>query len=156
MSHTGEHGYAGPTVNSPGNHSPGLPIRVGAKEAPLGSGEQCTLSNALMLCMTMAHSDLRMALLAQLRPLWIQALAANPVNHKFLFANGRLVRKRALPLALAVPLVVGWIPVAIATIRQEVNDLAASLAAWDQALQAAVGNGGDVAIVSDDEDEDDM
>jgi len=106
--------------------------------------------------MTMAHSDLRMALLAQVRPLWIQALAANPVNHKFLFANGRLVRKRALPLALAVPLVVGWIPVAIATIRQEVNDLAASLAAWDQALQAAVGNGGDVAIVSDDEDEDDM
>jgi len=118
---------------------------------PTLGGEQSTLSNALMLCMSMAPVNLRMAVLASVRPLWLQALSANPPVHKLLFSNGRLVQKRALPSAVAVPLVEEWIPAAIETIRQEVNELSTSLAAWDQALH---GNGDGVELVADYDDED--
>jgi hypothetical protein len=104
-----------------------------------GEGEQFTLSNTLMVCML---SNLRMAVHAQVQPQWLQALAGHPPTYKLMFINGRLVRKRALPYAIAVPLVAAWIPAAIETIRllsDEASDLAASLAVWDQAV-AAAGN----------------
>jgi len=82
--------------------------------------------------------NLRMAVHVQVQPQWLQALADHPPTYKFMFINGRLVRKRALPYAVAGPLVAAWIPGAVEAVRQEVTALASSLAAWDQAAAAAV------------------
>ena len=107
--------------------------------------------------MATAPRDLRLAVLAQLRPKWIQALKDHPVTYKIVGTNGRIVRKRALPTGIALQLVEGWIPEAIDAVRMEANNVSSSLALWDQAQAAAAapGNGGDLEIVSEDEDEED-
>jgi hypothetical protein len=151
--------HARPAIDSHGNHSTGLPVWAGATKAPFPNGEQCTLSDALVLSTAMAPSDLRSAVHVQIRPQWLQALAAHPTAFKIMSINGRVVGKRALPLAVAVPLVESLIPAAIERVRQEMDQLSASLAVWDQAVQAvqalqaaADGDGGDLEIVSDNDE----
>ena len=109
-------------------------------QACIVCGEFLTVSCSIDMCMAMVPTDLRIAVLVQVRPQWLQALAANPVRYKIIVSNGRIVRKRALPFDVAVPLVTVWIPAAIETIRQDVSELAASLALWDQAQQVVAGH----------------
>eukprot|EP00798_Chlamydomonas_sp_ICE-L_P000247 gene247-4011_t len=83
---------------------------------------------------------LRRRVSAVVRPQWLQALATNPVRYKIIVSNGRIVRKRALPFDIAVPLVTAWIPAAVETIRQDGAELDSSLALWDQAQQVVAGH----------------
>ncbi len=92
------------------------------------------------MCMAMVPIDLRIAVRAHVRSQWLQALAANPIRYKIRVSNGRIVRERALPFDIAIPLVTAWIHVAIETIRHDVAELAASLALWDQGQQVLAGH----------------
>jgi hypothetical protein len=111
-----------------------------ATQTCIGCGEFLTVSCSINMCMAMVPTDLRIAVLVHVRPQWLQALAANPVRYKIIVNNGRIVRKRALPFDVAVPLVTAWIPAAIETIRQDVVELTASFALWDQAQQVVAGH----------------
>ena len=138
---TGTNGPATRTVVDPtGGYIASVPFRDVATQACIGCGEFLTVSCSIDMCMAMVPTDLRIAVLVQVRPQWLQALAANPVRYKIIVSNGRIVRKRALPFDVAVPLVTAWIPAAIETIRQDVAELAASLALWDQAQQVVAGH----------------
>ncbi len=153
----GNLGDARAIVDPPGCHPDGLPIRPSFEETHIGGGELSTLTQTLRLCMPVAmpSANLRTAVLSQVLPLWRGALATHPEQYKFIFNNGRLVRKRALPSAAAVDLVQAWLPGAINAIRQDVLAISASLAAWDQVQAAVAGNGGNVEIATDN-DEDDL
>lgn len=96
------------------------------------------LQHTILLCMATTPSPLTEAIHAQLRPQWIQALNGNPKAYKLIFENGRLVRKRALQLHIAVPLVQAWIPAAIEAIRRKTTDISDALAAWDHRAENVI------------------
>lgn len=113
-----------------------------ATQSCIDCGELPTVSliNSIDMCMAMVPTDLRIAVRAQVRSQWLRALAANPIRYKIRVSNGRIVRERALPFDVAIPLVTAWIPVAIETIRQDVAELATSLALWDMGQQVLAGH----------------
>ena len=128
----------------------------GVAQTPRSPGEAlCTLADAMVLCMSCAPRATRGLLCAHMLPQWRAALA-DPGNghemYKQVMVNGGLLRRmRALPMTMAVQLVDQWLPAAVEAIRRENGDLAACLAAYNQANQ---DQDNDIDIVDDDAEQD--
>ncbi len=138
---TGANGPVTRTVVDPtGGDIASMSHRSVATQAYIYCSEFLTISCSIDICMAMAPTDLRIAVLVQVRPQWLQALAVNPVRYKIIENNAMIVRKRALPFDIVVPLMTAWIPAAIETIRHDAVELTTSLALWDQAQQVVAGH----------------
>jgi hypothetical protein len=88
----------------------------------------------MVLCAGYLTGSLRGMLCAQVLPKWRAALVD---HHQELYrnvrVNGKLQRVRALPVALAMQLVMDWLPDAVEAIRGMVGELTAGLSSYDQA-----------------------